>query len=69
MSLWHCHDRMSGERFEVHGANTDEIQESVEEYIRDGIDHDTGTVGYDVTCTAVDGNEHNFMGEVEPKSS
>lgn len=66
MSLWHCADRLSGERFEVRGRDESDIGQAVEDYIRDGIDTDTGTVAYDVTCTAVDGSEYVFSGEVTP---
>lgn len=66
MSLWHCHDRGSGERFEVHGSDEATIQEAVEAYIRDGIDADTGEVEYDVLATAVDGSEYCLSGTVSP---
>lgn len=69
MSLWHCCDRMSGERFEVHGSDEATIQEAVEAYIREGIDTDTGSVGYDVAATAVDGSEHFFSGTVQPATA
>lgn len=66
MSLWHCYDSLSGESFEVNGSDEDEIIVAVEDYIRDGIDSDTGSVGYDVTATAVDGSEFVITGEVSP---
>jgi hypothetical protein len=64
MSLWNCHDRCSGERFEVHGSDEDAIRQEVEAYIRDGIDADTGSVDYDVVATAADGSEYHFDGTV-----
>lgn len=66
MSLWHCHDRCSGERFEVHGSDEETVQEAVEAYIREGIDADTGDVEYDVLATAVDGSEYCLGGTVGP---
>jgi len=66
MSLWNCHDRCSGERFEVHGSDEDTIRQGVEAYIREGIDADTGSVYYNVTATAVDGSEYSFAGTVKP---
>lgn len=66
MSLWHCYDGLSGERFEVHGDDEETIQAAVEAYIQDGIDADTGAVDYDVTATAVDGSEYSFSGTVDP---
>lgn len=64
MALWHCLDRLSGERFEVHGADEEEIDAAVRAYIRSGIDADTGDVAYDVLATAINGNEHVIDGEV-----
>lgn len=66
MSMWHCYDRCSGERFEVHGGDEDAIRQGVEAYIREGIDTDTGSVDYDVEATAVDGSSYHFAGTVEP---
>jgi hypothetical protein len=66
MSLWHCHDRCSGERFEVNGSTESEIEKGVEEYIWLGIDADAGTVDYDVIATAIDGSEYSFSGSVQP---
>lgn len=66
MSMWHCYDGLSGERFEVHGDDEETVREAVEDYIRDGIDADTGAVGYDVTAVAVDGSEYSLEGIVSP---
>ena len=66
MSMWHCYDGLSGERFEVHGSDEATIREGIEAYIREGIDADTGSVDYDVTATAIDGSEHSFSGTVQP---
>jgi hypothetical protein len=66
MSMWNCHDRCSGERFEVYGSDEEAIQKAVEAYIQEGIDADTGSVDYDVTATAIDGSEYSFDGTVEP---
>lgn len=66
MSLWCCHDRLSGEQFEVHGGCEDDLATAVEKYISEGIDSDTGPVEYAVTCTAVDGSEYAFRGTVAP---
>lgn len=69
MSLWHCYDRCSGERFEVNGSDEETIQAGIEAYIQAGIDADTGTVDYDVTATAVDGSEYTISGTVDPLDS
>lgn len=55
-----CYDRLSGERFEVSGE--DPVSE-IERYIREGIDSDTGRVGYEVECD--DGTY--YEGEVDPE--
>ena len=62
---WHCVDSLSGERFSVIAVD-DDIESRVVEYIRAGIDEDTGIVGYDVTCTRDDGRELHFSGECIP---
>lgn len=64
---WNCRDKMSGEQFEVRGHDESEIIAAIEDYICSGIDPDTGSVQYDVTCTAVDGSTLNLAGVVEPE--
>jgi hypothetical protein len=62
MSMWHCHDRLSGDRFEVHGENEDGVVAAVRAYVRDGLDEDSGVVDYDVVATAIDGSEYTCSG-------
>ena len=62
-----CHDQISGERFSVHVDDVDELEDAVEEYIRDGIDADTGSVAYDVVATDGDGNIVSLSGVVDPE--
>lgn len=52
-----CYDKMSGEVFEIPGLD---CQTEIEQWVRDGIDEDTGIVGYDVDTD--DGE--NYTGEV-----
>jgi hypothetical protein len=66
MATWHCHDRLSGERFEVHGSSEEQVEAATREYLAAGIDDDAGAVEYDVIATAVDGSEYVFAGEVSP---
>lgn len=47
---WVCFDRLSGERFTVL-ATDERLQAKVEEYIRAGLDADSGAVAYEVDCT------------------
>lgn len=55
-----CRDSLSGEEFEVADGSDAEVEASIVEYIRDGIDSDSGTVEYRVTTS--DGRY--FGGEV-----
>ena len=64
MALWHCFDRFSGDRFEVHGSDEESIGKAIEAYIMEGIDGDDGEVGYDVQATAIDGSEYIFTGTI-----
>lgn len=57
-----CLDRPSGERFSVPAGDDTAIVAAIEEYIRAGIDGDTGTVAYDVET---DDGRH-FAGLVDP---
>lgn len=61
MSL-QCHDRCSGERFEVPDGDDLVVAAAIEDYIALGIDRDTGAVDYRVEVS--DGR--HFSGTVEP---
>ena len=65
MALWHCWDRLSGERWEEN-CGEDDLSAAVKQYIAAGIDQDTGDVDYDVLATAVDGSEHVLSGRANP---
>jgi hypothetical protein len=61
MALWHCWDRISGERWEER-CSSEDLPAAVVAYIVEGIDADTGAVDYDVLATAADGSEHVISG-------
>ncbi len=62
-----CYDQISGERFLVDVTDVDELEDAVEEYVRAGIDADTGSVAYDVVATDGDGNIVSLSGVVDPE--
>ncbi len=64
MSLWHCYDGSSLERFEVRASTEEGLEAAVRSYLSDGIDCDSGTAAYDVSCTAIDGSTYSFTGEL-----
>ena len=63
---WQCFDRLSGEVFESCGHDEHSVRSSVETYIQDGIDTDTGDVEYDVVATSIDGRSLSLSGTVSP---
>lgn len=65
MALWHCWDRISGDRWEER-CSSDDLPGAVEAYIDAGIDTDTGAVDYNVLATAVDGSEYVISGTATP---
>lgn len=53
-----CYDKLSGETFEVEGVD---VAAEIRQWVADGIDADSGVVGYDVDTE--DGQ--NYTGETK----
>jgi len=56
-----CHDKLSGENFDIQG---EDIRSEIEQWVRDGIDSDSGIIAYNVDVD----NGENYAGEVDPSN-